>query len=57
MNQTKNGDIYGEWIYNNGFWINQRTKEESCFHPKSIEIGSFIYKSAKRFIPSKKNRK
>ncbi len=58
MNQTKNGDTYQDWIYKNGFWINQKTKQESTFHPQAMEIGYVIYKAYERLTPKKKgNRK
>lgn len=48
---------YGDWIKSEstGIWINQKTKEESCFHPRAIEIGNLIFKSHERLVDSVKN--
>ena len=48
-------DSYGDWIQKerNGFWINQKTKKETLFHPKAVEIGSLIYSSYRKLKPTK----
>lgn len=48
-------DICGDWIQRerNGFWINSKTKAESLFHPRAIDIGGRIYKSYRNLKPTK----
>ena len=40
---------YKEWVCVNGWWKNPRTKEESLFHPKAVEIGSAQYSKARKW--------
>lgn len=47
---------YKDWIQKerNGFWVNEKTKQETLFHPQAIEIGEHVWKAYKRFRPKLK---